>query len=70
MEINGGIALARSLAALGIEQAFVLHGGHLDAFLIACKDVGIGLTDTRQENTAGFAAAAYARATGGSACAP
>lgn len=65
MRINGGTALARSLAALGVERAFVLHGGHLDAFLVACRDVGIGLTDTRHENTAGQAAAAYARVTGG-----
>ena len=65
MRINGGTALARSLAALGISRAFVLHGGHLDAFLVACKDSGIGLTDTRHEATAGYAAAAFARATGG-----
>ena len=65
MRINGGTALAQSLAALGIDRAFVLHGGHLDAFLVACRDAGIQLTDTRHENTAGFAAAAFARATGG-----
>ncbi len=64
MKTNGGTLLARSLAALGVDRAFVLHGGHLDAFLVACGDSGIGLTDTRHENTAGFAAAAYARATG------
>jgi acetolactate synthase-1/2/3 large subunit len=65
VKINGGIALARSLEALGISQVFVLHGGHLDAFLVACKDASIHLTDTRHESTAGHAAEAFARATGG-----
>ncbi|WP_216911070.1 thiamine pyrophosphate-binding protein [Nocardia noduli] len=64
MKTNGGVILARSLHALGVSEAFVLHGGHLDSFLIACKDVSIRLTDTRHEATAGHAAAAYARATG------
>jgi acetolactate synthase-1/2/3 large subunit len=64
MKINGGIALARALGALGVSEAFVLHGGHLDSFLVACKDESIHLTDTRHESSAGHAAAAYARATG------
>ncbi len=62
--INGGAVLAKSMRALGIREAFALHGGHLDAFLVACADEGIHLTDTRHEATAGYAAEAYARATG------
>ena len=62
--INGGSVLARSLAALGVKEVFALHGGHLDAFLVACAGEGIRLTDTRHEATAGHAAEAYARATG------
>jgi len=62
--MSGGIALARSLAALGVTEVFALHGGHLDSFLVACPGEGIRLTDTRHEATAGHAAEAYARATG------
>lgn len=61
--INGGGVLAKSLAALGVREVFALHGGHLDAFLVACADEGIRLTDTRHEATAGYAAEGYARAT-------
>ena len=62
--INGGVALAKSLRALGVREVFALHGGHLDAFLVACADEDIRLTDTRHEASAGHAAEAYARATG------
>src|SRR5690348_9183182 len=49
--------------ALAIKEVFALHGGHLDAFLVACADEGIRLTDMRHEATAGYAAEAYARET-------
>ncbi|HVN01311.1 MAG TPA: thiamine pyrophosphate-binding protein [Caulobacteraceae bacterium] len=62
--ITGGAALAKTLRALGVSEVFALHGGHLDAFLVACADEAIRLTDTRHEATAGHAAEAYARATG------
>jgi len=62
---SGGWALARTLADLGVKDVFALHGGHLDAFLVACPEVGIRLIDTRHEATAGHAADAYARASGG-----
>lgn len=63
--VNGGAVLAKTLAALGISEVFTLHGGHLDSFLVACAGEGVRLTDTRHEATAGYAAEAYARATGG-----
>jgi acetolactate synthase-1/2/3 large subunit len=62
---NGGAMLAESLATLGVRHVFALHGGHLDAFLVACPDHGIRLVDTRDEASAGHAADAYARASGG-----
>jgi acetolactate synthase-1/2/3 large subunit len=62
---SGGFLLARTLADLGVRDVFALHGGHLDAFLVACPEVGIRIVDTRHEATAGHAADAYARATGG-----
>jgi acetolactate synthase-1/2/3 large subunit len=62
---SGGVLLARTLAGLGVTDAFTLHGGHLDAFLVACPNEGIRLIDTRHEATAGHAADGYARAKGG-----
>jgi acetolactate synthase-1/2/3 large subunit len=62
--LTGGGLLAKTLQAAGVTEVFSLHGGHLDSFLIACKDHGIRLTDTRHEASAGHAAEAYARATG------
>src|SRR5690606_16599777 len=62
---SGGAVLAESLATLDVKHVFALHGGHLDAFLVACPDAGIQLVDVRHEASAGHAAEAYARATGG-----
>lgn len=58
---TGGALIARTLATLGVKDVFALHGGHLDAFLVACPDEGIRLTDFRHEASAGHAADAYAR---------
>ena len=63
-QITGGALLARTLKEAGVTEVFSLHGGHLDAFLIACADHGLRLTDTRHEASAGHAAEGYARATG------
>ncbi len=62
--ISGGAALAQTLHALGVTEVFALHGGHLDAFLVACPGAGVRLTDVRNEASAGHAAEAFARATG------
>ena len=64
MSVTGGQLLAQALADAGVDDVFTLHGGHLDAFLVACGDAGIRLTDTRHESSAGHAADAYARETG------
>ena len=63
-ELTGGDLLAQSLKALGIKVAFGLHGGHLDAFLVGCEDVGIRLIDTRHETAAVQAAEGYSKVTG------
>ena len=60
-EFLGGDLLAQSLAKLGVNVAFGLHGGHLDAFLMGCADVGIRLIDTRHESAAVQAAEGYAK---------
>ena len=60
-ELTGGDLLAQCLKHLGVEVAFGLHGGHLDAFLMGCEDVGIRLVDTRHETVAVQAAEGYGR---------
>lgn len=64
MTVSGGDLLARALADAGVAEVFTLHGGHLDAFLVACGKYDVRLTDTRHESSAGHAADAYARVTG------
>ncbi|KAL4963238.1 thiamine pyrophosphate-binding protein [Aspergillus stella-maris] len=59
--LTGGDLLAQSLSHLGVKDAFGLHGGHLDAFLMGCEHTGIRLIDTRHETTAVQAAEAYAK---------
>lgn len=61
---TGGELVARTLSAFGVEVAFGLHGGHLDALLLACRRAGIRLVDTRHEAVAVNAADGYARCTG------
>ncbi|CAG8022915.1 unnamed protein product [Penicillium salamii] len=60
-EINGGDLLAQCLKYAGVEVAFGLHGGHLDAFLMGCEAVDIRLIDTRHETVAVQAAEGYSR---------
>ncbi|KAL2816115.1 thiamine pyrophosphate enzyme, N-terminal TPP binding domain-containing protein [Aspergillus granulosus] len=63
--LTGGDLLAQSLKHIGVEVAFGLHGGHLDAFLMGCETVGIRLIDTRHETAAVQAAEGYAKVKGG-----
>ncbi|KAL2829603.1 thiamine pyrophosphate enzyme, N-terminal TPP binding domain-containing protein [Aspergillus pseudoustus] len=63
--LTGGDLLAQSLKHIGVEVAFGLHGGHLDAFLMGCETVGIRLVDTRHETAAVQAAEGYAKVKGG-----
>ena len=60
-ELTGGDLLAQCLKHLGVEVAFGLHGGHLDAFLMGCEVVDIRLVDTRHETVAVQAAEGYGR---------
>ncbi|KAF2101062.1 acetolactate synthase I/II/III large subunit [Rhizodiscina lignyota] len=63
-ELLGGDLLAQCLHALGAKVAFGIHGGHLDAFLMGCADVGIDLVDVRHETVAIQAAEGYAKVSG------
>lgn len=62
--LDGGALLAQTLVDLGVDAAFGVHGGHLDAALVGMHDRGIRLVDTRHEAVAVNAADGYARATG------
>jgi len=60
---HGGLAITRSLKALGVEHLFTLTGGHIFPILDGCHQDEIGLIDTRHEQSATFAAEGYARLT-------
>lgn len=62
--MNGGDLVAEVLAAQGVPFLFTLVGGHISPILVAAKQRGIRVVDTRHEATAVFAADAVARLTG------
>lgn len=62
--VDGGELLVRMLKRAGVNEAFVLHGGHLDAIFQAALDHGLRLIDVRHEQAAGHAADGWARTTG------
>lgn len=64
-KLTGGDLLAKALRDAGVDRAFVLHGGHLEALFRGCTENDIELVDFRHEASAGHAADAYARTTGG-----
>jgi acetolactate synthase-1/2/3 large subunit len=58
---HGGLAITRTLKALGVEHLFTLTGGHIFPILDACHLDGIRMIDTRHEQSATFGAEGYAR---------
>ncbi len=68
-QIDGGELCVVTLKKAGIDDLFVLHGGHLDPIFQAALDHDVRLIDTRHEAAAGHAADAYARQTGRVSCA-
>ena len=61
-----GHAGQQTLAALrsfGVDTMFTLNGGHVWPFYDAARDQGVRIVDTRHEQTATFAAEAYAKLT-------
>lgn len=61
---TGGEALVQALAQLGVEVAFGLPGVHNLAAWKGFPGSGVRLVGVRHEQTAGYAADGYARATG------
>ena len=62
--LTGGQALVRALEVLGVEVAFGLPGVHNLAAWKGFGDSPVRLVGVRHEQTAGYAADGYARATG------
>ncbi|HEX4857876.1 MAG TPA: thiamine pyrophosphate-binding protein [Usitatibacteraceae bacterium] len=61
---HGGERVAMALQAGGVKRIFALAGGHISPILVAAKQRGLAIIDTRDEVTAVFAADASARVSG------
>jgi acetolactate synthase-1/2/3 large subunit len=62
-KVNGGWLVAKTLSDLGVKHIFTLSGGHINPIYNACKEFGINLIDTHNEQGASMAADAYGRIT-------
>lgn len=63
-KIDGGRLFAKALKKEGVERVFTLSGGHIMPILYGCREEGIRVIDVRHECSGGYAAEAYAKATG------
>ena len=61
---TGGQLVGEALAKEGVRVVFTLCGGHILPIYEGCLDQGIRVIDVRHEQTAAFAADAWARVTG------
>ncbi len=61
---TGGQLVGEALAKEGTKVLFTLCGGHILPIYEGCQDQGIRVIDVRHEQTAAFAADAWARVTG------
>jgi thiamine pyrophosphate-dependent acetolactate synthase large subunit-like protein len=62
-QVHGGRLVARRLKANGVSRLFTLSGGHLFSIYDGCREEGIEIVDVRHEQSAGFAAEGWAKAT-------
>ncbi len=60
---HAGQQTVAALQAFGIDVMFTLNGGHIWPFYDAARDRGMRIVDTRHEQSATFAAEAYAKLT-------
>ncbi len=63
-KIEGGRLAAKVLKQEGVENIFVLAGGHVLPIFQGCEDEGIRVIDTRHEQAAVLMAEGWARVTG------
>jgi len=61
--LHGGRVVAKRLKAHGVTKLFTLSGGHIFSIYDGCREEGIDIVDTRHEQSAGFAAEGWAKAT-------
>ena len=61
--VHGGLAVTRTLKALGVDHLFTLTGGHIFPILDGAHQDGLRIVDVRHEQTAAFAAEGWARLT-------
>jgi acetolactate synthase-1/2/3 large subunit len=61
--VHGGLAVTRTLQALGVDHLFTLTGGHIFPILDGAHQDGLRIVDVRHEQTAAFAAEGWARLT-------
>ncbi len=62
-QVHGGRLVAQRLRAHGVTKLFTLSGGHLFSIYDGCRAEGIDIVDVRHEQSAGFAAEGWAKAT-------
>jgi acetolactate synthase I/II/III large subunit len=63
MEVHGGRLVAKALKSRGVSHLFTLSGGHLFSIYDGCREEGLGIVDVRHEQSAGFGAEGFAKAT-------
>ncbi len=63
MQGHAGQLTLAALRGYGVDVMFTLNGGHVWPFYEAARDQGVRIVDTRHEQTATFAAEAYAKLT-------
>ena len=61
--IDGGEIIAQMIRQEGVSHIFTLSGGHIQNIYEGCLNNGIGIIDTRHEQSAGHAADGYSRIT-------
>src|SRR5881409_3572986 len=61
--LHGGRLVAQRLRAAGVSHLFTLSGGPLFSIYDGCREDGIAIIDVRHEQSAGFAAEGWAKAT-------
>jgi len=63
LTVSGGELVVRTLIQAGVEQVYLLYGGHIQPICEGIREHGLAYVDMRHEVTAGYAAQGWARAT-------
>ena len=63
IEGHAGEQAVAAVRSFGVDTLFTLNGGHIWPLYEACRNQGVRVVDTRHEQSATFAAEAYAKLT-------